>query len=181
MALELNANEVFDVAERIERNAAKFFKEAASAADSSCRRMLLRLAAMEAEHEHVFSAMKVHLSANGWTATALGAGKDPGKYWGVMVDLIGASIKDDLSQSFTGRETSEEILRKAIQFEKDTVLFFSAVKTMLTNADDQKRVDGIIKEEVGHILALASELACPAKSSPADTFLGDSPGTSLSC
>jgi hypothetical protein len=61
MGIEINADEVFEMAEQIERGASTFYRQAAHAApDPACRKVLLYLASMEADHEQVFASIKAH-------------------------------------------------------------------------------------------------------------------------
>ena len=58
-----NADEIFEMAEQIERNGAKFYRKAAEPTAGENRDVLLRLAAMEDDHEKTFAAMRAELSA----------------------------------------------------------------------------------------------------------------------
>ena len=62
MGMPFNADEVFEMAEQIERNGAKFYRAAAKKFPS-LRDVLLELAAMEDDHEKTFAAMRGQLSA----------------------------------------------------------------------------------------------------------------------
>ena len=60
MGIEFNADEIFEIAEQIERNGAGFYRRAAEAVeDSQKRRILLDLASREDEHEKTFAAMRL--------------------------------------------------------------------------------------------------------------------------
>jgi rubrerythrin len=59
MSIAFNADEVFEMAEQIERNAAKFYREAATnAPERQIKDMFLRLAAMEDSHLRTFQQMR---------------------------------------------------------------------------------------------------------------------------
>jgi rubrerythrin len=58
MSYDFNADEVFEMAEQIERNGAKFYRDAAENATASPSKDLLRsLSKMEEAHEKTFKAM----------------------------------------------------------------------------------------------------------------------------
>ena len=58
MGFSFNADEMFEMAERIERNGAKFYRTAAAAvSEASVRGRLAELAAWEDEHEKAFAAI----------------------------------------------------------------------------------------------------------------------------
>ncbi|MGD2095767.1 MAG: ferritin family protein, partial [Phycisphaerales bacterium] len=67
MSISLNAIEVFEIAERIERNAVKFFRRAAEIfSDPDMSRILLSLAEFEKEHERTFANMRRQISNKQW-------------------------------------------------------------------------------------------------------------------
>jgi rubrerythrin len=63
MSVAFNADEVFEMAEQIERNGARFYREvAAKAPDRQIKDMFLRFAAMEDTHLRTFQEMRKSLS-----------------------------------------------------------------------------------------------------------------------
>ena len=166
MSVYLELRDVLDMAQQIERDAAAFYRQAASAARASAsRKVLLDLAEMEAEHEHTFAGLKAQ-----WISTrAEGEGLEdlPSSRNGRAVTRVLASgVQDDLARRFTGRETGEQIVRKALEFEKDSIVFYVGMKAALADAMDAPQIDAIIREELGHILTLTGELASPSPFAP---------------
>ena len=51
-----------------------------------------------------------------------------------------------------------EILKSAIEAEKDSILFYLGMKEIIEDGDDKKRIDDIIREEMGHIRILSKEM-----------------------
>ncbi|MHC4125863.1 MAG: ferritin family protein, partial [Planctomycetota bacterium] len=63
MAITFNADEIFEMAEEIERNGAKFYRKAAEkTSDKETRSLLGNLAEMEDGHLKVFEEMRKELS-----------------------------------------------------------------------------------------------------------------------
>ena len=63
MTVALNAFEVFEIAEQIERNGAKFYRKAAEQFnDPAIRKIFLELADWETRHEQIFNDMGKQLS-----------------------------------------------------------------------------------------------------------------------
>jgi len=59
MSIDFNADEVFEIAEQIERNGAKFYRTVAeNVTDADKRKILINLAEMEDEHEQTFKTMR---------------------------------------------------------------------------------------------------------------------------
>lgn len=64
MGITFNADEVFEMAEEIERNGEKFYRKAAkNASDKQTKQMLLDMADMEAGHLKIFQEMRTQLTA----------------------------------------------------------------------------------------------------------------------
>jgi rubrerythrin len=51
-----------------------------------------------------------------------------------------------------------EILKSAIEAEKDSIVFYLGMKDAVSENLGKDRIDGIIKEEMGHIKMLSKEL-----------------------
>ena len=63
MSYDFNADDVFEMAEQMERNGGKFYRTAAdNTEDSANKEFLLELATMEDQHEKTFKAMRTELS-----------------------------------------------------------------------------------------------------------------------
>lgn len=151
MSIHFNAQEIFDVAERLERRGARFYQLAAQASgNAACRKLFLDLAEMEDRHEQIFSAIgKNHEQPPGNLDTV---------HWQAVAAILLNNLDQDLQAHFAGACESGDILREALAFEKDTIVFFLALKEMAPRPRDRLQIDEIIKEELGHTLLLASEL-----------------------
>jgi len=158
--ISFNAREVYEMAEQIERNGASFYRKAAGAApDESVRKFLLDLAAMEDDHERTFAGMKAHLGE----AEALDTVYDPhgegAQYLHAMVEGKVFDFTSDPSDRLTGVESTEQVLRIAIELEKDSILYYLTMKKMVLDASSQDRIDEIIEQEMGHIAMLTRRVA----------------------
>jgi rubrerythrin len=160
MSIPFNADEIFEIAEQIERNGAGFYRRASQGfADSPARQLLLDLAAMEDEHERVFAAMRAELSPEEKEPTALDPYGEAALYLRGMADGHVFDVRADPAKRLTGKETRGEILRTAIGLEKDSIVFYLGIKEMVPERLGKHRVDAIIKEEMGHIAVLSKELS----------------------
>lgn len=154
--ITFNADEIFELAEQIERNGAKFYRKAAKSATGDSRDLLLRLAAMEDDHEKIFAAMRSGLSdADKRPVTA-----DPDNvgalYLRAMVD--GKVFDSDPSAALTGSEPVKDILNTAIGMEKDSIVFYESMKDVVPPTGGTEKLDAIIKQEIGHIVDLRNQL-----------------------
>ena len=163
MSIWFNADEIFEMAEQIERNGAKFYRRAAEAATApKDRQVLLNLAAMEDDHEKIFADMRADMLKQGGMAT-VNPTFDPegqaGLYLRAMADVHVFNMRADPSERLTGKETMEDILQTAIGLEKDSIVFYLGMKEMVPEKLGKGKIDDIIKEEMSHIIDLSKELA----------------------
>jgi len=163
MSIRFNADEIFEMAEQIERNGAKFYRRAAEGAKApKSRQLLLDLAAMEDDHERIFAAMRADMLKEGQMATVDPAFDPEGLaalYLRAMADGHVFNMRVDPSERLTGKETMEYILQTAIGLEKDSIVFYLGMKEMVPERLGKGKVDDIIKEEMSHITLLSKGLA----------------------
>jgi rubrerythrin len=159
MGISFNAEEMFEMAERIERNGAKFYRTAAGAiSDASVRRRFVDLAAWEDEHEKTFAAMRAQLTAEERTPTAFDPDEQSALYLAAMADRRVFDVSTEPAKLLTGKETVAEILQAALEREKDSVVFYTGMLDYVPKRLGKDRIEGIIREEIGHIALLSKEL-----------------------
>ena len=159
MPITFNANEIFEMAEEIERNGAKFYRKAAeNTSDNQTKKMLLDMADMEDGHLATFQEMRKRLSGQekGWTVF------DPDNqsvlYLQAMADARGFEGKITPTKELTGRETPKEILETALNSEKESIVFYFGLKGLVPVRAGRDKVEAIIVEELSHITTLLKQL-----------------------
>jgi rubrerythrin len=159
MSIQFNADEIFEMAEQIERNGAKFYRKAAEGfEDSGTRDTLLNLASWEDQHLKIFSDMRASLpdKDRGWEMF------DPegqaALYLRAMADGHVFDPKADPSEKLTGKETLEEIYRTAMGLEKDSIVFYQGIREMVPERLGKDKIDDVIKEEMRHVTILSNQL-----------------------
>ena len=159
MGMNFSADEVFEMAEQIERNGANFYREAAgNTSDSKTKQMLLDMAAMEDEHLKTFKQMRTELTEQEKAGTAFDPFNEAALYLQTMADGRGTEGKLTDMQKLTGSETPKQILQAAIKAEKNSVLFYVGLKNLVSARTGKDKVEGIISEEVAHIATLNKAL-----------------------
>jgi rubrerythrin len=153
MSYDFNADEVFEMAEQMERNGAKFYRDAAeAAADSANKELLTGLSKMEEAHEKIFESMRAELTAAEKASTVFDPAGEASLYLRALVD----------SRVFFKKEidvtSMVEILKSAIEAEKDSIVFYLGMKEEVPENLGKNRIETIIKEEMGHIRLLSKEL-----------------------
>ena len=164
MGITFNADEIFEMAEQIERNGVKFYNKAAgNVSDGEVRAMLLALAEMEVDHEKTFSAMRAELSDPEKQSDIFDPDNEAGLYLQAMADGHVFDVKDDPSEKLTGSESIEDIIRMALQAEKDSIAFYLGLEKLVPSSAGQGKVEHIIAEEMAHIATLSGKLAALGK------------------
>jgi rubrerythrin len=152
-ALQFNADEIFTMAEKIEINGAKFYRNAAKKYFQQ-RELLEKLAAMEDNHFKRFSLL--HKSISEREKESLSS--DPDGQGAAMAQVWANGHVFDFSKdpSETVKKISafSDVVKFAIKIEKESIVFYLGMKEMVPNAAGREQLDAIISEEMGHIRIL---------------------------
>jgi len=153
MSYDFNADDVFEMAEQIERNGAAFYRQAAEdIPDPDAEAFLLDLAAMEDNHENTFAEMRKKLTEKEKAATVFDPEGEAAGYLKALADTRIFFEKEIDTSSL------QAILKAAILAEKDSIVFYLGMKDLVPDELGQSRLDGIIKEEMSHINLLSRRL-----------------------
>ncbi len=158
MGVTFNADEIFEMAEQIERNGVTFYRAAAEKLPS-VRQVLLDLAAMEEEHEKTFADIRAQLSGREQEPMVFDPDGEAQMYLRVVADGQVFDVKAEPAEQLTGQETAEDILKIAIALEKDSIAFYAGLKECVPPRAGKDKVEGIIREEFGHIATLSEKLS----------------------
>ena len=157
MGIPFNADEVFEMAEEIERNGGKFYRKAASKFPA-LRKLLLDLAVMEDKHEKVFAAMRTELSGEETEAPVFDPDGEAQMYLRVMADGHVFNLRANPAEKLTDVETAEDLLKMAMGVERDSIAFYVGLRESVSRKAGRDKVEGIIKEEMKHIAILNERL-----------------------
>ena len=159
MGITFNANEIFEMAEEIERNGAKFYRRAsANSPDEKTKQMLLDMAVMEDEHLKTFQQMREELSGREKEAMVFDPDNLSVLYLQAMADARGYEGKITPAKELTGNETPKEIIEIALNSEKESVVFYFGLKGFVPVKAGRDKVEAVIIEELGHITTLLGRL-----------------------
>jgi rubrerythrin len=157
MKLYFNADEVFEIAEDIERQGAAFYTKAAGLfSDIDIKNLLEGLSKMEVAHEKAFKKMRSEILSDAFK------GYDPDEMATAYIHAFtegkvfakGSNMCDALSP----KSTLSEILKMAIEAEKNSILFYTGIRKALPEAKAKDVIEDIIGEEMNHIVILSSKL-----------------------
>jgi rubrerythrin len=157
MSITFNVSEILEMAIEIERNGQKFYKKAAQiVAGSDVKKFLLDIADMEVRHEKIFREMKEQITEK--EVKVFDPDNEASLYLQAMADGNVFDLKTDLSRKLTGKESVDQIFRMAVQAEKDSIVYYVGLEDYVDDKGAKEKVDKIIEEEKGHIIALYNQL-----------------------
>jgi rubrerythrin len=159
MGITFTADEIFEMAEQIERNGAEYYREAArNASDKDIKQMLLGMAAMEDGHLETFRQMRTELSGREKEPISFDPDNQGAMYLQAMADARGMEGRISPTKKLTGNESPKEVFDIAINSEKDSVVFYLSLKDLVPVRAGREKIEEIILEELSHITSLLRKL-----------------------
>jgi rubrerythrin len=151
MSATFNADEIFEMAEQIERNGAAFYRKAAERAkDPEIRTLFTHLAIMEETHLRLFGEMRARYAQDRAANRQFDPDNEAMQYLQTLASCQGWEGKASPLREMNGTEPLEQVLWKALAAEKDAVVFYTGMKELISAAD-RLALDEIIREELVHV------------------------------
>ncbi|PLX35647.1 MAG: rubrerythrin [Hyphomicrobiales bacterium] len=149
MVSSFSVDEVFEMAEMMERNGADFYRKTAEKTDDpKLKNFLVSLSNMEIKHEAMFRKWRKELAESD-PINMLDPDNEGAMYLQTIVDG-----RVSFEHEEHGNESMQEILHGAIASEKDTVIFYLGIQEAMGEHLDRDKIGRIISEELGHIRQL---------------------------
>jgi len=159
MDASMKGYEVLEIAEKIERNGARFYRRAAAMVqDASVSAFLVQLAQWESQHVKVFRAMKQRSVEQKWEIGDVAPKRDGGSDAHSLAGLAVFGLQPNPADELTGETTRADVLRIAIEKEKDSIVYYTGLKDLIPSEKDRKLIEDIIQEEMKHVRILAQSL-----------------------
>ncbi len=108
---------------------------------------------MEDGHLKIFQEMRKQLDASDREPTTFDPDNEAALYLQAMAASHGIEGKKDRLTKLSGNETIKEIFEIAVNAEKNSIVFYTALKNFVS-ATGRDKVDTIISEELGHLAIL---------------------------
>ena len=163
MSFAFSADEIFKLAERIEKNGAEFYRRAAEAAScGNAQKVFTELAAMEDAHEQIFADLRKELSASEKSSGTFDPEGEAEQY---LASLANSRVFTDPESPLAGPVTacSDELLKDIYKFalsrEKDSIAFYLGMRDLVATEAGKCKVDDIIREEMHHVRTLTEALS----------------------
>ena len=147
-------NEIIEMAVKIEKQGFAFYDRALQRNDLSndATKLLQTLRDEEKVHEQTFLNLREKIdnfdlrSDINWDEAKL--------YIQSMVNTHLFSKPENAIQLAANARDMKDLISSAIQFEKDTLLFFYFINKFVTKEKSKKAIENIIDEEVSHVVKL---------------------------
>ncbi len=157
MNLELNAEEIVEVACQIERDGAAFYRRAAGLVNNDDAKKLLEdLAVLEEEHEVSFENLRADPE---FLSELLG---DPEgntcKYLQALTDGVIFSGAKNAADRLKGEVDISQIIKTAMELEIASIVFYQGIRELITTESRGGKLDAIIAEERRHVIILSEAL-----------------------
>jgi rubrerythrin len=141
--------DIINLAVQIEENAAKIFRDAATKlTDSSLVSLLHWLADEEVKHAEWFSELKQKVKKTVDDPRLDDMGK------AILQDALGDQTFSLKDIDFSKLDQIEDLLKRAIEFEDDTILFYEMIGSFIEEEETLNHLNTIIEEEKSHVRLL---------------------------
>jgi rubrerythrin len=159
MAQRFNADEIFSMGVQIEKNGFAFYSAAAAHTDDpDLKDLFLRLAEWEQKHVTLFENMRMSIPAGDRDLDVFDQDNMVHLYLKAVADnnvfVKGLSLNPDMLVW----TSPVKVLNTALDFEKDSVVFFSSMKEVATEKSAATEVSKLVTEELRHIGFLTTEI-----------------------
>jgi rubrerythrin len=160
MAVRFSAGEVFEIAQQVERNGSRFYRRAAESFQEGgeTRGLLLNLAEMEEAHLRIFQNMEEQLSDEERPETFYDPYGETEQYLRALAGGQVFDLRQDPTEWLGDSRSRAEILAKAINVEKDSILFYLGMKDSVPEKLGREEIDRIIQQEMNHVTLLTARL-----------------------
>jgi rubrerythrin len=145
--------DIIDIAVQIEQNGERVYRNAAQKIeDPSLRSLLQELADEEAQHAKWFEALMDTVTGTGDFPEQEKMGR------ALLKNAVGAQSFTLEDADFSSMGTIEDLFELAIEFEKDTVLFYGMLQPLIEDQKTLEQLHAIIQEEENHATCLKERL-----------------------
>ena len=156
--------DIIDLAIQIEKNGERVYRDALKGVQNqSVASMLQLLADEEVEHAKWFSELKQGVQKVPVDRRLEDMGRD------ILQGILGEESFSLKEADFQKLGSIEKLINLAIEFERDTVLFFEMFESFLEDRESLEHLNKIIEEERRHIQVLEEYLGGGPAVSPTDT------------
>jgi len=138
--------EIIELALQIEKNGEKIYRNALKhVTNPDIYALLERLADEELNHVEWFSGLKEKIKSTTDDPELIETAKT------ILNSVLGDQAFSLKDVDFSKIDRVDDLLKLAIEFEKDTILFYDMIRTLLYSTEELDHLDQIIAEENQHV------------------------------
>lgn len=116
--------------------------------------LLINLAQWEKKHKELFASLREQIPSLDQQDSNIDSDDDLSLYLQAMEGLDVFTATEDTTDELTGHERMKDVLKIALGKEKDSIVYFLALKAFVPTETGKRKIDDIIEEEVRHIAIL---------------------------
>jgi rubrerythrin len=159
MIFNFNAAEVFDIAIKIEENGKRFYDQSREIIkDPVVQQLFAELAQEEIKHKEKFTTLKSQLPASADAGSVFDPDHELDLYLKMMADQHVFISSENVDAQLGKIQNATDALKRAIEFEKDSVIFFLTMQDATEQAQGKEFIGSLVKEEQEHLRRLSLEL-----------------------
>jgi rubrerythrin len=159
MIFNFNAAEVFKIAVEIEENGKRFYEQSLSCIDDpEVKQLFEELASEEVQHKKKFQSMLAELPKEAAAPTVFDPDNQQAQYIRMMADQHVFARSESVDTKVCELKDMRDALRLAIDFEKDSVIFFLSMQEATDSKKGKELVNLLVKEEQEHLRRLSAQL-----------------------
>lgn len=160
-----NADEVFEIGIMIEQNGNAFYKYAADqSTDTEVKKFFSELSVWEEKHAALFKKLKSEIITSPSNDQSLfDIDEIQHKYLDAIAQSHVFTKKVDIKALIANCTGPKAILEIALQFEKDSVVLYSAMVDLVPDGFGKIEVEKLKKEEISHIFMIQEQIELLSK------------------
>jgi len=164
MPIVFNADEVIGMAMEIERNGQKFYERGAEiVSEPAVKKLMTDLVEWEKGHEQLFQGLREELTDDERASTAFDPDGEMELYVKAMAGEHVFTKKTAPATLISEGDSAADVLHKALDMERDSVIFYVAIKNAVPKRLGADKVEALIREEMSHIAYLQKQIEALAK------------------
>lgn len=159
MVFNFNAAEVFDIAIKIEENGKRFYDQGREIVkDPQVQKLFAELSQEEVKHKEKFTKLKSELPASAASGAVFDPNHELDLYIKMMADQHVFISTESVDAQLAQIKDARDALRMAVDFEKDSVIFFLTMQDATEGAKGKEFIGSLVKEEQEHLRRLSLEM-----------------------
>jgi len=152
------------MAMEIERNGQKFYERGAEiVSDPAVKKLMTDLVEWEKGHEQLFQGLRGELTDDERASTAFDPDGEMELYVKAMAGEHVFTKKADPATLISEGDSAADVLHKALDMERDSILFYVAIKNAVPKRLGADKVEALIREEMSHIAYLQKQIEALGK------------------